>query len=506
MRNILLAAALLMASFWVQASITPPSPTPPAMAGQLDATRDEIAAGYEAWRNKDPTAASIALEKAIYSDGFTRLIRQQQFGTLVLAGTIAQDSERYDVAHALLLRASEYSEADSDLWQRRLETAYRTKDYVDSAHSVATIARRWPETLGKINYAAIYSLDRKLESDKTLVHSQQDMLQSLFDAKWSTPEGEPCNLWRDLAAMLLAEHKLHAASVVAARIDSAEVALTMRIDKRYDRLVRKDPRAFDIDRVAADEIALYKARVKAAPDQLVLLSALEGLLLDSRQFEQVLAVSDAVVAKAEAGQGAASYKDFNEKYIWILDQRARALVRLGRWDEAIEQWARATRRPEYGEMNTSQTVNLAEFYAEIGKARQAREMVAELDDPSSVGSMQIMMVRLLAALQQDDKAAVAKLLASMRAHRADDIATWENALLATNDLEAAGDLLVERLQNKRWRSVALTDMQDYAEVRMTPIEARRLRRWHTVLAQPKVRKALARVGRIEHFNLEAPQK
>lgn len=48
--------------------------------------------------------------------------------------------------------------------------------------------------------------------------------------------------------------------------------------------------------------------------------------------------------------------------------------------------------------------------------------------------------------------------------------------------------------------------QDYAEVRMTPIEARRLQRWHTVLAQPKVRKALARVGRIEHFNLESPQK
>lgn len=505
MRNSMAATMLLAAAFVTHASVTTPVPPPPTMADQLDITRSEIAAGYNDWRNNDPAAASAAFDKAIYSDGFTRLIREQQFATLVLAGTVAANSDKYEAAHALLVRASEYSQADSDVWQSRLAMAYAMKDYSDSALCVATIARRWPKTLDQINYASIYVIDRKLESDAAQASTQQALLESLFDAKWSTIEGEPSNLWHDLTAMLLAKNDMHKAVLVAARIHSARVALDMRVDKRFDRITRGNTQAFDIDRMAAEELASYKAHAQASPQQLLPLAQQEGLLLDTLQFEQVLAVSDEVIAKVQDGQGASSYKDFNDQYIWILDQRARALVRLGRWDEAAEQWSRASRRPEQGEMNVSQIVNLGEFYAEIGKTREAQEMVSELGDMSPLGRMQLEMVKLLIALQQKDQTAIAKHLEFMREHRADDIVAWENALLLTNDLDAAGDLLVERLHNEKWRTAALADMQHYADVRMTPVETKRLERWHAVLTQPKVQQTLAEVGRIERFNLGPAQ-
>jgi len=68
-------------------------------------------------------------------------------------------------------------------------------------------------------------------------------------------------------------------------------------------------------------------------------------------------------------------------------------------------------------------------------------------------------------------------------------------------LVAAGDLLVERLNNEHWRSDALADMQFYAETKRLPFDAIQQGRWQQVLAQPKVIKALDKVGRIEVFSL-----
>lgn len=277
----------------------------------------------------------------------------------------------------------------------------------------------------------------------------------------------------------------------------------MRIDKTYDQITQANLEHYDVDRLAAEQLAAARAAVENAPTRLQLTVRLQQLLLDTLQPDQALALADAVIAKAKDGEGATIYEDFDEYYIWVLNQRAEALAHLGRWEDVLKQLERAARRPENGGMNVSQILNLGGYYAYLEQPKKALETVSELGQMSPYGRMQLEMVRLMAALQQKDEAAITTHLTYMREHREDAIGTWERALLLRGELDAAGDLLVERLKSERWRVGALSAMQEYADVARTPLEAMEQSRWREVLMQPKVIEALAPVGRIEKFNLSA---
>jgi hypothetical protein len=165
----------------------------------------------------------------------------------------------------------------------------------------------------------------------------------------------------------------------------------------------------------AAELTATQTKVAAHPDQLRPLTELQTLVLDTLQFDQVLAVTDAAVANVRAGKGSSAYTDFDDRYVWILDQRTRAMMRLGRWDAATEQWAAATRRPEQGGLNVSQMLNLGEYYVNRKQPAKAREMIAELGNMSDYGRMTLELIQLKVAIEQHDKTAAASHLAYMRA-------------------------------------------------------------------------------------------
>lgn len=501
MRMVLAIAALLIATFSTQASVTT-SPTPASSSTeQVDFTRKAIRRAYDHVQGNNIPDAIVALNDAIQSDGFEYLPGNTRYAVLVLAAHANTENGDHAAAHAQWVRASELTQANRNTWHSRLAAAFRNRDYPDSAHCVTTIARRWPKTLNKIRDQGIYRIETELGKDAAQADARQALLESLFNANWSDIDGVANRFWRDLAQILLAKDDVQQADAVAARIRSARIAITMRIDKSFDRITQGNPDRYDINRLAADELAAARVAVESTPGQLRLWVRLQQLLLDTLQHEQALAIADDIIAKAKDGDGKSIYEDFDDYYIWVLNQRAEALARLGRWDEVIEQLSRATRRPENGGMNVSQILNLGWYYAFLEQPAKALDTVSELGEMSPYGRMQLEMVRLMAALQQKDEAAVATHLTYMREHRADAINTWQNALLFSGDLDAAGDLLVERLNSEQWRGDALASMQGYADVPRTPMEAVRLRRWRELLAQPKVIQALSEVGRIENFDL-----
>lgn len=501
MRMVLAIAALLIATFSTQASVTT-SPTPaPSSSEQVDFTRKAIRRAYDHVQNNNIPDTIAALDNAIQSEGFKHLPEKTRYAVLVFAAEAYGENGDHAAKHALWVRASEFTQANSNTWHRRLAAAFQVMDYQDSAHCVTTIARRWPKTLNKIRDQAIYRIDTELGKDTAQAESRRALLESLFNANWSDIDGVANEFWRDLAQILLAKDDVQQADSVAARIRSARIAITIRIDKSFDRITQGNPDRYDINRLAADELAAARVAVESAPGQLRLWVRLQRLLLDTLQHDQALAIADDIVAKAKDGAGKSIYEDFDEYYIWVLNQRADTLSRLGRWDEAVEQLSRAARRPEDGGMNVSQILNLGLYYVHLEQPMKALDTVSELGEMSPYGRMQLEMVRFMAALQQKDEAAVATRLAYMREHRTDAIGTWEDALLFSGDLDAAGDLLVERLRSDQWRSSALASMQGYADVPRTPVDAERLRRWREVLAQPNVIQALSEVGRIENFDL-----
>lgn len=479
---------------------------PPAGHSPARQTTAQVAlAGLANAKQKNLEIATAELDKARYASDFNSLPQDLRYQTLLAAGLIAwQDTTRQAEAHGLLVQATSYRDAKADAWLARSATAFAIQDYGDSANCIAVIAKQWPGMLSDIADEPIYIIDRQLAADPKQLHVRQAMLQGLFDGHWTDRDGTPNTLWRTLARMLIEQGRTAQAATVAARITSARVVLSLIIDKRFDPVTRSSPERFDVDRTLATELAAARVRVADHPDQLRPLTQLQELLLDNLQFEQVIAVTDDVIARVRKG-GKDQYTDFDDRYVWILDQRARAMMRLGRWDDAAEQWTIATRRPEGGGMNVSQILNLGEYYADRRQDAQAADMVAELGNMSDYGRMEKELVQLKVAVQQHDQPAVASHLATMQSHQADAINLWQRALLINDDIDGAAALLIRRLKDEALRNNALLEMQDYAKLRMTPVETEVARRWYTTVRRRDVQDTLARVGRIEHLRIAPDQ-
>lgn len=501
MRKASLFVVLLVTACAAHATKTRPETTATPTTQSADAAKEDLRLAVLYANNGNVDASKEALERVMHMEGFERLPDDVQFGALVLSGGLAMDEGKHREAHDLLVRASAFPKADYFVWSNRLFAAFDLKDYRDAARCVVVIAKRWPDKLESFNDRAVIVVGRELRApgDEQL---HLDYLQALFDAGWQTTDGEPSEFWRELTGLWLSAGNTKKATAAASRIQSARTVLAMRIDKHFDALTRAHPDRYNVDRTIAREIDVARQQVKASPDKLAPVVRLQSLLLSVQHYDEVVSLADDVQAKARDGKGPSVYKDFDDKYVWLLDERSRALARLGRWDDALRQREIAARHPEDGGMNVSQIINLGQLYADLRRPREALDAVEELGNVSDFGRMQQEIVRLEAAIVQQDQAAISTHMNYLREHREDAIATWQDALLHTGDMDGAARLLIERLGSDRWRSDALSDVQQYAQVRLTPMDAERMKRWREVIARADVQQALAKVGRIEAFPLD----
>ena len=502
MRSTFTATMLLAAALSAHATVTTRSNPPQGLEDSIRATTDLIDQGLGHIRDNDPAAARASFDQAIHSGAFAFLPQDQQYRALALAGLLAFDRKDYAQAHELLERATGFSGANENVWQARFEAAFNIRDFRDGAKCLTVMSSRWPATVERLNPGTVFQVELGIKG--TNPGLERDYLQALFDMGWDDHTGGTDTLWHDLALLWLETGNAQKAAAVAARIGSVRTKLSMRIDKRFDNITRADPAAYDIDRIVLENLSKAKAAVAAAPNELKPVCTLQEQLIDSHHYTEAVAAADAVIAKTGNGSDPSAYSDFDQFYNWVLDNRARALARMGRWDDAITQWRHAARRPENGVMNVSQAINLAGLYARLRRPDDALDMMVGIGDMSPYGRMQYEKVQLEVAIEQNDKAATAKHLSYLREHRTDAIAAWQTALLLTGDLDGASDLLVERLNNARWRGDALVDMQQYLDITETPLGAELGQRWDEIQARPAVQKALAKVGRVEHFNLDPP--
>lgn len=443
-------------------------------------------------------AAGPELDKALHAPGFASLPEEVRYEAIFMASLIAWETSKYDKAHGLAVHATRFAEADNVAWVTRFSSAFAIKNYGDAAYSLTMFTQRWPAKLGDIVPGAVMQLHYQLK----LAHEDETdrlMLDELFDAGWKTQGVEPSNLWRDLALQHLQRGEVARATKVALRVTSGQVALSMRVDKRFDAITLAHLGAFDVDRLIAAEISATKAQIAAHPDQLQPITDLQELFLITSQYPKVLSISDAAVVRAEKREGGKTYSDFSDRYNWILDSRSRAFKRQGQWDKAIAMEVLAARIPEQGGINVSQSINLGELYAELGQPDNAATAIIQLGDLSPIGQMQLEGVKLRIAVDRGDESAASAATAYLRAHRAEEPDTLQDALLLRGKLDEAAALLIERLENPEWRTDALVDMQHYADVARTPMEKTIHDRWNIVTRRPDVQAALQKVGRVEKF-------
>ena len=441
------------------------------------------------------------LTEIVHCAQFDQLESEVRYSVLSLAGFVAMDLDKTGDGHGFLVRSSEMPEAQADDWIGRMEAARRLNLRQDAIESLTQIGRRWPESLKELNFRVVYEVVGYARQLPVSDPSMRELLDSLFAAGWTLPDGiEPSFLWRDLAVIELEREEFRRAQEVVGRVQAPHAVVSMRIDRRFDSLRETLPVRFDVEAAVSSELALLDEIVRRSPRSLDAVVQLTYALLDARRYDDVLEISDGIMRQMEGTSAEDAPYDDMDKWIWILDNRARALVAMERWSEAEALLRTAARNQEDGGRNVSHVINLAWFYAEAGRSDEALATLHEVGpEMSAYGFMQMHGARHVAALQKGDGAIAEESFAYLRKNRDDSLKTWQWTLVRADRLDEAAALLIERLHDPVQRGDALGELQNYANPPPASQRAVWNARWAEIRGREDVRHAVDAVGRIESF-------
>lgn len=445
--------------------------------GSADARRvlDEIVDGAELERAR-PAYRQSALESA---------------------ALLALNAREFPRAHELLVRATAMETATARTWQLLIFASVNTGDS-DAIRGLTTLAERWPQQLAttepRLVMAVASEAMRRQEGDVRL-------LTALFKARWTVPnEGEPGPLWSEFALLLLERGDEQLAREVAMRVTGADSLVAMHADARFDELLAADPRRFDIAAAAAAEIARAQERMRSSPDLIAPILRLGFALAANNRCAEALQVDDAAIARASGPTAEERpFRDTGEQLVWLLDNRARHLACLGRWDESVRQRSRAGILTERGGPNTSQVINYAHLLVTVGRPADALRALEAVGPMSEYGRMEETWARLRAHAQLRNAEGVRAALAYLEEHRYVSLDVYLDALVDAGEIDKTAELLIELLADRRARVGILVRLQRYAESPLTPVGVERKERWDSLVVRPDVRAAIASVGRLETY-------
>lgn len=441
--------------------------------------------------------ADPALAAAIGDRRFARLSAAEQRRTLSAAAWNAWRLDRNAHALELFRRAIAVDPGDPDDWYRRSLLERAQGDDVAAAESLIHLIEHWPELLDNLDDRHIFGLIYKLESRSQI---RLSLLQALLDANWQRKGQGASAAWYELAAIRIDRGEADAARAAIRRVSSPIELVKLRADKRFDAVVDRDAIGFDVENAAQRETELYRSLASARPDSLEFQMQLGFALLTQGRNEEALAQANRVIASiAEATKDRPAYADLGDE-VWVMNSRAIALRRLGRYDEALLELRRASRVNEDGVANVSQALNLGDYYASLGRADEALAAAARAgNDISGYGRMVQTLVQLRAAAQKRDAAAAERALTYLRAHRTDSETLLLSGLIYGERMDEAERLLLELLASTSEREEVLRWLQDFREAEPLPGDRVWRARKAELIARPRVREAVDKVGRIERY-------
>jgi len=393
--------------------------------------------------------------------------------------------------------------ADEDPALRALKDALWSRNKGEATQALTTLAQRWPAAL-------------KDESDDRIARvvyeaphagvGRYKMLKALREAHYTRQDDSDLSYWwRDLGLLQLDRGEPAAALGTLKDVSAPYSLVSIQADNRFAPVRSELGATLDVDVAISRQIEQARAAVTKHPEQIDPVIGLTYRLLFSQRYAEVLQLTDAAIARASSLGGAQAYTDYDKSFVWILDNRSRALLGLGRFDEAVAQLQEASHRPEGGDDNVSQVINLAGLYNDLGRAKEAREALAGLGPAgaSAYGQMQVAVEQLNSAAQLDDKAEIERQLKFLSDHRSDSVSTYQRSLVSANRLDDAARFLKSRLTDPEQRIQALMEVQHYAPESL-PVRAAEVENlWQAVIGRPDVHDAILKVGAIGSYHLSA---
>ena len=445
----------------------------------------------------------------IESPLFEQLSGELRHERLLSTGWLGVEQHDYAFAHGLLVRSSAMDRPGSDDWSGRMYAALGMADLDDATLALTRLAQGWPDELSRVPADAVWRIAPREGDSEEQRAASFELRLALYRAEYKgAHEVSPGALWGRLAMELFERGRIAEARDLLPSLNSPRTLLTMRIDRRYDALVREAPALFDVKAAAAREISDYEEAVQRYPRNVDAVAQLCYAYLDAGSYRDVLRAAAAVLSRADDPNSfAAAYDEDETAFNWVLDTYARASAAMRNWDEAVRALEVAAQGLEHGRLNVSNVINLGGFYADLGKPDKALRVLAEISDEDSetlmspYGRMAWHAARLHATLAKGDAAAADAELAYLRTHQNDAVGAYQDGLLRAGRMEDAAVVLIARLRDPQRYQAALREIQIYQYPPAPPgvVQLRALQR--ALARRADVQQAVAQVGRIERVPL-----
>jgi len=506
-----LVPAVLAAVLWLGPGAPPARGAEPASsAPALLALREKLRSAGHALDAKDYTTASQALNEILDDDAFQDLSSGERYAAVVFATFSAVGRNDPLAAHGFAIAATSFREAGAEVWRMRAGLAIQLEEWKDAAVSLTTLANQWPTELTLFDPKSIDYVASAMDDDPQLLDARLDLIGALYTARYTVDFGfQPSYLWSDLAAAQLERRQLGLAQQILQRIDEPQVLARMRIDRRFDPLVKANPAAFDVTAVAKTRCTQIRKVVREHPHDLQPLIEYMYAQYATGEFKENLRLADQTLkAVIHAPKKKPPFDDVAEKLNWIYDIKAQSLRALGRFDESLLVQQQASALGASGGDKVSQAINLGFLFNEHGRPDEALKAIEGIDwgaSLSSYGRMQLQHVRLRAYLQQGKRDEAETVLAYMRKNQKDAADNWQTALLDWGDTDAAAALFIARLQDPQQRSDALWSAQVFPQLPALPQMEQENARWEALMARKDVLAAIDAVGRREKIPLHTLQ-
>ncbi len=470
----------------------------PTSNSRVAAARQHLRSATESADKKDAAGAQVLVLSVINDPVFDSLDEPTRHAALVLATQLAVQTENFEQAHQLALRATQSPEQSPDDWRNRLAASVKIGDVREEAECLTNIARRWGHDSSMLPDATVRQV--VLDTDHVDAALRLDLLHALYELRWHFGDGgQPGGWWLELSRLLLDANRKQEAIQVASLVDDPRNIIALCADRRFKPLLKSDIVRSNPRRAAKDRIEADRKKVRDTPRSLPALQRLIRALLDSRLDAEALALSEEATRRIDAAaDGRAPYDDVGG-FGYLLDHRAEALIHLGRYDEAVQQSQRGAQLPQKRDI-VSYSINFALTLCDLDRPDEALEALPVSGNPSGYGKMLIALAQLTAAVERGSGADAEKALSYLREHRKDSPSALLSGLLRIDALDEAEHEFLLRLSDPAERTSMLVEAQDYYDAKLPPRVAEWRNRFNALKDRLKVRTAIAQVGEIDRYS------
>jgi hypothetical protein len=324
-------------------------------------------------------------------------------------------------------------------------------------------------------------------------------LRLLARQNWQADDESEGMAWEGLA---LAESKRgdsNAARAALARIRTPSTIVEVRSDKRFDGLYDPDSTGFDPVAVATRRVEELQDKVNADPNRLKARIDLGKAMESLGRYDEVVKLSDYLVESVESGT---LVPEDPGQLVWVRNQRAGALLSLGRIEEGLAPMREAAATAVDGRPNVNQALNLAGVYCELGRGPEAVAAAKSAGAMNGYGRMVQAFVLHCGAWLAGDRAQAQEQIGYLREHRSEGRGLYTDALMQEERLDEAAADVIERLASEKQRGRILLEVQDFRDPPSVPPNAKHLHElWDALLARADVHQALEHVGRRSRYEI-----